>query len=77
MVCTVCWSLSYVVKFIAPEHGIYGLMEDCGVSNAEYLVHLVHMNTRVEMCILGNLNGTRCRYGVNVLWCHSHLVFFF
>ena len=24
--------------------------------------------------IVGNLNGTRCRNGVKVLWCHSHLV---
>ena len=24
--------------------------------------------------IVGNLNGTRCRDGVKVLWCHSHLV---
>ena len=37
-VCTVCWSLSYVVKFIAAEHDRYGLMEDCGVTKAEYLV---------------------------------------
>ena len=26
------------------------------------------------MCIVGNVNGTRCRDGVKVLWCHSHLV---
>ena len=26
------------------------------------------------VCIVGNLNGTRCRDGVKVLWCHSHLV---
>ena len=26
------------------------------------------------MCTVGNLNGTRCRDGVKVLWCHSHLV---
>ena len=24
--------------------------------------------------IVGNLNGTRCRDGVKVLWCHSNLV---
>ena len=24
--------------------------------------------------IIGNMNGTRCRDGVKVLWCHSHLV---
>ena len=78
----VCWSLSYVVKlycFIAAEHGRYGSMEDSGVSNAEYLVHLVHMN-RLHACrvLWGvytvNLNGTRCRDGVKVFWCHSHLV---
>ena len=28
------WSLCYVVKFITDEHGRYGSMEDCGVSNA-------------------------------------------
>ena len=27
------------------------------------------------MCTVSNLNGTRCRDGVKVLWCHSHLVF--
>ena len=26
------------------------------------------------MCTVGNLNGTRCRDGVKVLLCHSHLV---
>ena len=31
-------------NFTAAEHGRYGSMEDCGVSNAEYLVHLVCMN---------------------------------
>ena len=36
-------------------------MEDCGASNAEYLVHLVHMNRLLCMysfvvCIVGNLN---------------------
>ena len=49
------------------------------MSNAEYLVHLVRINricVHVEsfVCIVGNLNGTRCRDGVKVLWCHSHLV---
>ena len=29
------------------------------------------------VCIVGNLNGTRCRDGVKVLWCHSLLVWFF
>ena len=36
-------------NFIAAEHGRYGPMEDCGVSNAEYLVHLVRMN-RLRAC---------------------------
>ena len=72
------------MNFIAAEHCRYGLMEDCGMSNVEYLVHLVHMN-RLATCmhvksfnsgvrIVGNLNGTRCRDGMKVLWCHSHLV---
>ena len=45
--CWICWSLSYVMKFIAAEHGRYGYsfyVKDCGVSNAEYLAHSVHMN---------------------------------
>ena len=29
------------------------------------------------VCIVGNLNGTRCRDGVKVLWCHSNLVWLF
>ena len=29
------------------------------------------------MCTVGNFNGTRCRDGVKVLWCHSHLVWLF
>ena len=28
------------LHFIAAEHGRYGLMKDCGVSNAEYLVRI-------------------------------------
>ena len=41
----VCWDLSnYIVKFIADGHGGYGSVEDCGVSNAEYLGHLVRMD---------------------------------
>ena len=28
----------------------------------------------VCIAILGNLNGTRCRDGVKVLWNHSHLI---
>ena len=55
-------------------------MEDCGASNAEYLVHLVYMNrgymhvASFVVCIVGNLNGKRCRDGVKVLWCHSNLI---
>ena len=66
--------LSYV---IAAEHGRNGSMEYCGVNKAEYLVHLVCMNRLSacrEVCIVGNMNGTRCRDGVKVLWCRSHLV---
>ena len=42
------------------------------MSNAEYLVHLVRMNRlcacrEFVVCIVGNLNGTRCRDGVKVL----------
>ena len=29
------------------------------------------------VCIVGNVNGTRCRDGVKVLWCHFHLVWLF
>ena len=32
--------LEFKWNFIATEHGRRGSMEDCGVSNAEYLVHL-------------------------------------
>jgi len=44
-------------------------MEDCGINNAEYLVHLVctyRLCACREFCgvhIVGNLNGTRCRDG--------------
>ena len=54
------------------------------MSNAEYLVYSACMNTlnkqgtqHVEfygVCIVDSLNGTRCRDGVKVLWCHCHLV---
>jgi len=50
-------------NFAAAEHGGYGSMEDCGVSNAEYLnCHLMCVNRlwHVEsfvVCIVGNLNG--------------------
>ena len=37
------------MKYIADRHSRYGLMEDYGVSNAEYLVQLVHMN-RLSAC---------------------------
>ena len=49
----------------------------CGVSsfNAEYFVHFVCMN-RLSACrdicgVHSWQNGTRCRNGVKVLWCHS------
>ena len=49
-------------------------MEDYGVSNAEYLVHLVWMNRLSacrEFCGVHSLqNGTKCRDGVKVLRCH-------
>ena len=46
-------------------------VEGCGASSAEYRVHLAS----VEF-FAGHSwqNGTRCRDGVNVLWCRSHLV---
>ena len=47
-------------------------VEGCGVSSAEYRVHLVVCR---EFCVVHSWqNGTRCRDGVNVLWCRSHLV---
>ena len=53
-------------------------MESCGVSSADCRVHLVGVN-RLSACreffgVHSWQNGTRCRDGVNVLWCHSHLV---
>ena len=49
-------------------------VESCGLSSAdrEYCVHLVC----VEFLVIVHSwqNGTRCRDEVNVLWCHSHLV---
>ena len=53
-------------------------MESCGVSSAECRVHLVGVN-RLSACrkfswVHSLQNGTRCRDSVNVLWCHSHLV---
>ena len=48
------------------------------MNNAEYLVHSVHMNrlsARREFCDVHSWhNDTRCRDAVEVLWCHSHLV---
>ena len=50
-------------------------VERCGVSSTEYRVHLVGVN-RLSACreFFCCQNGTRCRDGVNVLWCRSHLV---
>ena len=54
-------------------------MESCGLSSAEYHAHLVGVN-RLRKCMWRVFgvhswqNGTRCRDGVNVLWCRSHLV---
>ena len=47
-------------------------VEGCGASSAEYRVHLVCVQS---FFVVHNWqNGTRCRDGVNVLWCRSHLV---
>ena len=46
-------------------------VEGCRASSAEYRVHLVSVYIVV---VHSWQNGTRCRDGVNVLWCHSHLV---
>ena len=49
------------------------------LNKAEYLVDSMHVN-RLSACIESFVvvhswqNGTRCRDGVKVLWCHSHLV---
>ena len=48
------------------------------MSSAECRVHLVGVN-RLSACrkffwVHSWQNGTRCRDGVNVLWCRSHLV---
>ena len=45
-------------------------------NKAEYLVHSMHMNRlsacrSFVVCIVGNVNGTRCRDGVK---CHFYLV---
>ena len=34
---------SHEISLLLHEHGRYGSMEDCGVSNAEYLVYVVCM----------------------------------
>ena len=52
-------------------------VEGCGVSSAEYSVHLVGVN-RLSACrefcgVHSWQNGTRCRDGLKVMWCHSHL----
>ena len=52
-------------------------VDGCGVNSAEYSVHLVGVN-RLSACrefcgVDSCQNGTRCRDGVKVLWCHSHL----
>ena len=48
------------------------------MSSAEYSVHLVGVD-RLSACrefcgVHSWQNGTRCRDGVKLLWCHSHLV---
>ena len=53
-------------------------VEGCGVSSAEYSVHLVGVH-RLSACgdfcgVHSWQDGTRCRDGVKLLWCHSHLV---
>ena len=57
---------------------MYGLSLSCGVSSAEYRVHIVGVN-RLSPCreffgVHSWQNGTRCRDGVNGLWCRSHFV---
>ena len=46
-------------------------VEGCGVSSVEYHVHLV---CKEFFVVHSSQNGTRCRDGVNVLWCRSHLL---
>ena len=48
------------------------LCETCGVSSAEYRVHLVSVSR--AFFVHSWQNGTRCRDGVDVLWCCSNLV---
>ena len=48
-------------------------VEGCGMSSGEYRVPLVSVH--VDFFVVHSWqNGTRCRDGVNVLWCRSHLV---
>ena len=53
-------------------------VEGCGVSSAECRVHLVGVNRLTacrEFCgVHSRQNGTRCRDGVILLWCHFHQV---
>ena len=66
----------WYVEFTAAEHGRCGssFMRKTGVNIAEYLVHSMCMN-RLSACrefcgVHSWHNGTRCRDGVKVLWCH-------
>ena len=84
--CVQCWIYmvyvgSYVVKFYCcwmwQIWKIFNV-ESCGVSSADYHVHLVGVN-RLSACrdffgVYSRQNGTRCRDGVNVFCCHYHLV---
>ena len=50
-----------------------------GVSKAEYTLFIQCIWNRLSACrefcgVRSWQNGTRCRDGVKVLWCHSHLV---
>ena len=61
--CMVYWGLSYAGNFIAAEQYRYVwivfYVEGCGVSSAEYSVHLVGVNTlsacREFCCVLGKM----------------------
>ena len=70
---------TYVVKFYCCwtwQIWIVFYVESCGVSSAECRVHLVGVNRRsvIFLVVHSWQNGTRCRDGVNVLWCRSHPV---
>ena len=67
-------------NFIAAEHGRYGSSFMCRtvVSKAEYTFFIQCIMGRLSACrefcgVHSWQNGTRCRDGVKVLWCHSHL----